>query len=123
MRRYALRVTEVEMMIRRRPLFLLVLPLLVLICVSFSGYAGFFDSLELSLEKDIGGDSYESIMAEMTVVQLEPEEEERLQSIFNRLVNACSRKDELEFSLTVVEEDSVNAFALPAGYIFVHTGL
>lgn len=123
MRRYGSKVTEVEMMIRRKPLFLLALALFVLVFVSSAGYTGFLDSLELSLEKDIGRDSYESIIAEMTVVQLEPEEEERLQSIFNRLVNACSRKDELEFSLTVVKEDSVNAFALPAGYIFVHTGL
>lgn len=112
-------------MFRQKPLFFLILPLLILILsfISSIGYAGFFDSLELSLEKDIGRDTYESIIAEMAVVQLEPEDEERLQSIFSRLVNACRRKDELDFTLTVVKEDSVNAFALPAGYIFVHTGL
>jgi predicted Zn-dependent protease len=91
--------------------------------LSLTGYAGFFDDLELSLEKQIGRSGYESIIAEYQVVRLSPEEEERLQNIFDRLVAACGRKNELEFSLTVVEDETVNAFALPAGYIFVHTGL
>jgi len=95
----------------------------VALTLSLTGYAGFFDELELSLEKQIGRNSYESIVAEKTVVTLPAEEEERLKNMFTRLVEACGRKDELEFTLTVVEDETVNAFALPAGYIFVHTGL
>ena len=95
----------------------------VALILSLTGYAGFFDELELSLEKEIGRSSYESILAEYQVVSLPPEEEERLQNIFDRLVAACGRRNELEFSLTVVEDETVNAFALPGGYIFVHTGL
>src|SRR5690554_2221959 len=110
-------------MFRQKIFVCLLLFLITLSLISSVGYAGLFDSLELSLEKDIGRSSYESIVSEMTVAQLEPEEEERIQSIFNRLVNACGRRKELDFTLTVVEEESVNAFALPAGYIFVHTGL
>ncbi|NLM37617.1 MAG: M48 family metallopeptidase [Firmicutes bacterium] len=85
--------------------------------------ASFFADLELNLEKQIGRSSYESICTQMKVVDLPEAEMERLNDIFNRLVKACSRRKELQFKLTVVEEDSVNAFALPAGYIFVHTGL
>ena len=85
--------------------------------------ASFFTDLELNLEKQIGRNSYESIITQKKVVVLPEAETERLNNIFDRLVQVCSRRDELEFSLTVVEDDSVNAFALPAGYIFVHTGL
>ena len=76
--------------------------------LSLTGYAGFFDDLELSLEKQIGRSGYESIIAEYQVVRLSPEEEERLQNIFDRLVAACGRKNELEFSLTVVEDETVS---------------
>jgi predicted Zn-dependent protease len=88
------------------------------------GYtASLFSSLELSLEKNIGQNCYQSIIDQKKVVHLPEEETEHLNAIFKSLVNCCGRKQELEFSLTVVEDETVNAFALPAGYIFVHTGL
>ena len=84
--------------------------------------ASFFDDLEFSLEKQIGRNGYESIIAEMEVVDLPEEERERLNKIFHRLVQACPP------TRIGVQPDGgggrdVNAFALPAGYIFVHTGL
>lgn len=85
--------------------------------------ASFFDSFLLELEKDIGQNSYQRIVAERRVRKLPEDEEEQLTGIFDRLVAACNRKNELKFNLTVVEDNTVNAFALPGGYIFVHTGL
>lgn len=85
--------------------------------------ASFFDNLEVSLEKSIGKDTYQNIIAEKKVVLLSEKKTARLNSIFTRLVNCCPRSQELSFSLTVVEDETVNAFALPAGYIFIHTGL
>lgn len=115
------------MSMKRKSLLFLLLLVLLLPTLLFPGtvsHAGsFFDSLLLGMEKDIGYNSYQSIIAEKKVVKLPPEEEERLNSIFHGLVKTCSRSRELEFSLTVVQDDTVNAFALPAGYIFVHTGL
>lgn len=102
---------------------LLVFPLLALLLVNAITYAGFFTDLELALEKEIGRNAYQEIITEKRVVKLPSAEEEHLQSIFRRLVDACGRKKELEFTLTVVEDRTVNAFALPGGYIFVHTGL
>ena len=107
----------------RKPLRCLVFPLIALLLVSSITYAGFFDSLELSLEKEIGHNAYEEITTGMKVVKLPATEEERLQAIFRRLVNVSERKKELQYTLTVVEDNTVNAFALPGGYIFVHTGL
>jgi predicted Zn-dependent protease len=79
--------------------------------------------LELSLEKQIGQNSFDSIVAQKKVVKLPEEETRRLNAVYDRLVRVCPRRKELKFSLTVVEDETVNAFALPAGYIFVHTGL
>lgn len=98
--------------------------LFVVLTISLPGNAGsFLEELELSLEKQIGRDSYESIITQKKVIQLSEAEAHRLKNIFTPLVEACSRKNEITFSLTVVEDETVNAFALPAGYIFVHTGL
>ncbi|NLC53999.1 MAG: M48 family metalloprotease [Firmicutes bacterium] len=109
---------------RVKSIFLWVFLTFVALAFSLPGNtASFLTDLELNLEKQIGQNSYESIIAQMTVVELPEAETERLNNIFNRLVQVCSRRKELKFSLTVVEDDSVNAFALPAGYIFVHTGL
>ena len=100
---------------------------MILCCLLFFSVLGtaasFFDALELSLEKSIGEDTYQSIIAEKKVVHLPEKETARLNSIFTRLVNCCSRSQELSFGLTVVKDETVNAFALPAGYIFIHTGL
>jgi predicted Zn-dependent protease len=97
---------------------------LLIFALSLPGTAGsFFTDMELSLEKQIGQNSYESIVAQKKVVILPEDETQRLNDVFNRLVQVCARRNELKFSLTVVEDETINAFALPAGYIFVHTEL
>ncbi|MBA2133411.1 M48 family metalloprotease [Hydrogenispora sp. UU3] len=114
------------MKVRYRIKLILLCSLLIFLALTLSlpgNTASFFADMELNLEKQIGRNSYESIIAQMKVVELPEAEMERLNNIFNRLVQVCSRRKELKFTLTVVEEASVNAFALPAGYIFVHTGL
>lgn len=89
-----------------------------------TGYSlSFFDSLTLGLEKQIGAESYQDITTKSPVVQLPKKQMEPLQKIFRRLVDTSSRKGELEFKLSVVKDNTVNAFALPGGYVFVHTGL
>ena len=91
--------------------------------LSLTGYAGFFDDLELSLEKQIGRSGYEILLPSIKWLGFRRRKRSVYRTSFDRLVAACGRKNELEFSLTVVEDETVNAFALPAGYIFVHTGL
>ncbi len=89
-----------------------------------TGYGqSFFDSLTLGLEKQIGAESYQDISTQSQVIELPKEQMKHLRRIFQRLVDTSSRKGELEFNLSVVKDDSVNAFALPGGYVFVHTGL
>ncbi len=90
---------------------------------SISAKKNFVDSLSLGLEKEIGHISYKRIITEKQVVQLPPENEKQLNSIFSKLVDQSGRKKEVNYSLAVVKDETINAFALPAGYIFVHTGL
>jgi predicted Zn-dependent protease len=82
-----------------------------------------FDSLALGLEKNIGLYNYQSVTMEKKVVQLPPAKAEHLNELFGRLVSHSARRKELHFRLTVIRDDSVNAFALPGGYVFVNTGL
>ena len=50
------------------------------------------------------------------------EKQERVRSIGKRIA-AFSERQELVYSFAVVEHEKVNAFALPGGYIYVHSGL
>lgn len=91
------------MKVRRHVKLILLCSLLSFLALAFSlpGLtASFFTDLELNLEKEVGRNSYESIVAEMKVVTLPEAEMERLNNIFDRLVRVCSRRKELEFSLT-----------------------
>ena len=81
------------------------------------------DSVSLSLEQEIGYLDYRKVIAENPPVQLPEPEAAHLQSIFNRVVAASNRKNELKFSLTVIQDNSINAFSLPGGYVFVNSGL
>lgn len=89
-----------------------------------AGYSqSFFDSLTLGLEKQIGAESYQDITSQKEVVELPKEQMKHLRRIFSRLVDVSSRKNELEYKLSVVKDDTINAFALPGGYVFINTGL
>lgn len=48
--------------------------------------------------------------------------QERVRTIGDRLVAVCDRK-ELVYRFAVVEDEDVNAFSLPGGYVFLNDGL
>jgi predicted Zn-dependent protease len=103
---------------------LILITLIVFILSASNIFAGnFLDSLSLGLEKEIGYISYQQIISQKEVVQLPKDQETRINEIFSKLVKNSSRHKEVDYSLAVVKDETVNAFALPAGYIFVHTGL
>lgn len=106
-------------------LFSLILIALIVFTVSAPNiFAGnFLDSLSLGLENEIGHISYQQIIKQKEVVQLPKDQETRVNQIFSQLVKNSHRHKEIDYSLAVVKDDTVNAFALPAGYIFLHTGL
>lgn len=46
----------------------------------------------------------------------------RLQGIFDRLVAVCDRKD-LVYSVNIIDDETVNAFSIPGGFVYMHKGL
>lgn len=50
-------------------------------------------------------------------------EQQWVDAVFERLVNATQRKDVLSYSLTVLNSSEANAFALPGGFVFITRGL
>ena len=108
----------------RRFIALIFITLTIFILLPTNIFANnLIEAFSLSLEKEIGYNTYQQIISQKEIVQLPPEKEEWLNLMFFNLVKQTSRQDEIEYSIAVVRDDTVNAFALPAGYIFVHTGL
>lgn len=81
------------------------------------------ESFMLKFEKEIGFSSYQQIVREKRVVTLPEDKSKSLYSMFERLTKSSDRYNEIKYSLTVVEDPEVNAYALPGGYVFVNTGL
>lgn len=46
----------------------------------------------------------------------------RVQKIFDRLVKVSDRRD-LVFSVNIIDDDTVNAFSIPGGFVYIHKGL
>ena len=46
----------------------------------------------------------------------------RVRGIFDRLVEVSDRKD-LVFSVNIIDDDTVNAFSIPGGFVYIHKGL
>jgi predicted Zn-dependent protease len=80
-------------------------------------------SFVTGLEKQIGYSSYQQTIRQNRVIRLPYDKTLRLNGIFAKLVRTGGRHDELNYNLTIVEDEEVNAFALPGGYIFINTGL
>lgn len=74
-----------------------------------------------SSEEKTGRELYENILAEMPIYT-----EEKLVSyvkaVGQKIVSVADTRG-LTFTFTVIDDETINAFALPGGYIFVHRGL
>jgi predicted Zn-dependent protease len=80
-------------------------------------------SFVTGLEKQIGYSSYQQTIRQKRVARLPRAQALRLNGIFEKLIRAGWRHDELNYTLTVITDESINAFALPGGYILINTGL
>ena len=83
----------------------------------------FLGKFERGVEQEIGYYNYQSLIRQKSPARLKPAQTKRIQRIFEQLVAHSSRSDEVEYTLTIVEDPAINAFAVPGGYIFVNTGL
>ncbi|HOJ76786.1 MAG TPA: M48 family metallopeptidase [Bacillota bacterium] len=103
--------------------FLLFLIILVVVFQPISFGASLIDSLDLSLEKEIGYYNFHTLVRKRPEAKLDRSEQKRIDAIFSRLLKNSERSDEVEYRLTIVRDPSINACALPGGYIFLNTGL
>lgn len=74
-----------------------------------------------SIEQKVSEQIKSSILAEKKVIS-SPYIDSQLRSITTPLVNAVESK-EFKFSFTIIEDETLNAFALPGGTIMIHSGL
>jgi predicted Zn-dependent protease len=77
--------------------------------------------ISLEEERELGGKLAAEIEKEMKIVT-DPGLVRPVKSIGARLVNALPRRD-FDYQFSVVEDKEPNAFTIPGGRIYVHTGL
>ena len=72
-------------------------------------------------EVEIGRKVARKVEEELTVAADEPMQA-RVRAIGQRIAAVCDRK-EFVYTFTVIEDEEVNAFSLPGGYVFLNDGL
>lgn len=78
--------------------------------------------LSIGIEAQLGRQVYRNLISAGVVVT-DPELQEYIQGVGMRLVANAEIKSGQRFRFFFVEDPVINAFALPGGYIGVHTGL
>lgn len=96
-------------------------------CVTqeYNAATGREDIMMVTTEKEIDmGRSIAESIEKSTEIELDPDPlmSERVRQIGQRIA-AVSDRQEVNYTFRVIDEDEVNAFALPGGYIFLFRGL
>lgn len=77
--------------------------------------------LDVDEERKLGAIVNREVRAAHRVVD-PPGMQQRIEKLAEPLLASRDRKG-IEYTFTIVEDESVNAFALPGGYIYLHTGI
>jgi beta-barrel assembly-enhancing protease len=72
-------------------------------------------------ERNMGASVALSIERQMKI-NTDVDVNERVQKILDRIVAVCDRQD-IVYTIRVVDEDVMNAFSIPGGYIYLYKGL
>jgi predicted Zn-dependent protease len=80
-----------------------------------------FNLISVAEEKKLGDQFATEIEKQQQVVK-DPEIQGYIDRVGNRLLTGVKQKD-FDYTFKVVKDDTVNAFAVPAGHVYVHTGL
>lgn len=108
----------------------LLLSLFVISVFLISGCVSQFNTATGRQETLLYGDDKEKSMGASIALQVEKEMKfdysvdinERVDRIFQKIVNVCDRTD-LVFIVRVIDDDELNAFSLPGGYVYINRGL
>lgn len=97
--------------------------LLALICAAFFFVAAGAEAGMISREQEIEmGRSTSRALEAQFGLYLNPQEQERVSRIGQKLAAVCGR-DDLEFSFGILNSSEVNALACPGGFVYVFKGL
>lgn len=89
--------------------------------IPFSIYCG-ANIFSTSQETSMGADFAEEIESQVDLLDNE-EWMEYVNTIGQKIVSVCDRQD-IDYNFTIVDDSStINAFALPGGYLYVYSGL
>ncbi|GAB4295357.1 MAG: M48 family metallopeptidase [Desulfuromonadia bacterium] len=104
-------------------LFLLLLPIHPLLtgCATTPNDIHGFNIISIDEEKGMGDRFAAEIEKQYTVVRI-PELQRYLDSMGGRLLSGV-REVRFPYTFTVVQDDTLNAFAIPGGHVYIHTGL
>ena len=80
------------------------------------------DRVPLSVERGLGQASFAQLTAASRKIQ-NPEVKAGLARLSEPLLSAVTSGTDIQFELHVIEDGSVNAFAMPGGFIVIHTAL
>lgn len=103
--------------LRKLPLFL---PFLMVSCAYLQPYILDFNIVSPAEERQLGAQLQEEVGKQMKVI--ETPQSARVTGLGQRLVAQLPKKD-FDYKFFMVEDSSPNAFTIPGGNIYVHTGL
>ncbi|MBQ7456655.1 MAG: M48 family metalloprotease [Desulfovibrio sp.] len=103
--------------------FLRVIALLCILCLGHvvPAQAFFFGGVTIKDEKEMGRKFDATIRARLPIIN-DPEVSLYVRSLVDRLV-ATLPKQPFTFTTTVIRNNTLNAFAVPGGYVYILTGL
>jgi predicted Zn-dependent protease len=78
--------------------------------------------IPLEWERELGRTLQQQMARDRTLVTASPEQAGMLGVVTNALLPVI-RGTGMEFQFYIVEDTNVNAFAIPGGHVFIHTGL
>ena len=107
--------------VRRVMALLIILSFLSAQLVAAPAQAFFFGGVTIKDEKEMGHKFDVMIRSNMGIVE-DPEVSQYVNQIVQRLVKTIPPQP-FTFKATVVLHNSLNAFAVPGGYVYVFTGL
>ncbi len=111
------------MLLKKKYLFSLIFIATLFFSGTVSHAESLIDRVSLGIEKEIGYLNYYRILKVHPALTPPVDQERRLQRIFKRLTEATERRDEVGYSLTVIDDPTVNACSLPGGYVLVNSGM
>lgn len=81
------------------------------------------ESLMYSSDKEIRiGEAVAAQIAKEMKFVTDLDSNARVERIFEKIVEVCDRKD-LVFTVRIIDDDTVNAFSIPGGFVYMHKGL